>query len=490
MPPPAPPCPPWRQNEWSRRTFLARPAQAIGALALGTLLNPRLLGGAPAPAPGADGRWRGVLGAPHFLPRAKRIIQLSMAGGPSHLDTFDPKPRLNELDGQPFPESFTRGQQLAQLQHERAGLRVRGTKAGFRRCGRSGQLISDLLPHTQRIADELCIVRSLHTEQINHDPAHAFMNAGSIIKGRPSFGSWLLYGLGAEADNLPGYVVLMSNGPGNDQPVSARQWSAGFLPSKFQGIQFQSKGAPVHYVGNPDGVCQSLQRQLIDELAELNGHCAERTLDPEIQTRVAQYEMAFRMQASVPELADLRQESRATLDLYGVKEPGDGSFASNCLLARRMIERGVRFVQLYHRGWDHHSDIDRNLPIACRNVDQASAALVRDLRQRGLLDDTLVIWGGEFGRTPMAQGSGRDHHINAFSMWFAGGGIRPGVTWGSTDELGYRYLEDGQQLHVHDLHATLLAAFGIDHERLVFRYQGRDFRLTDVHGKVARGLLL
>jgi len=490
MPPPAPPCPPWRQNEWSRRTFLARPAQAIGALALGTLLNPRLLGGAPAPATGADGRWRGVLGAPHFLPRAKRIIQLSMAGGPSHLDTFDPKPRLNELDGQPFPESFTRGQQLAQLQHERAGLRVRGTKAGFRRCGRSGQLISDLLPHTQRIADELCIVRSLHTEQINHDPAHAFMNAGSIIKGRPSFGSWLLYGLGAEADNLPGYVVLMSNGPGNDQPVSARQWSAGFLPSKFQGIQFQSKGAPVHYVGNPDGVCQSLQRQLIDELAELNGHCAERTLDPEIQTRVAQYEMAFRMQASVPELADLRQESRATLDLYGVKEPGDGSFASNCLLARRMIERGVRFVQLYHRGWDHHSDIDRNLPIACRNVDQASAALVRDLRQRGLLDDTLVIWGGEFGRTPMAQGSGRDHHINAFSMWFAGGGIRPGVTWGSTDELGYRYLEDGQQLHVHDLHATLLAAFGIDHERLVFRYQGRDFRLTDVHGKVASGLLL
>ncbi|MFM9092067.1 MAG: DUF1501 domain-containing protein [Verrucomicrobiota bacterium] len=484
------PLPPRRQTEWSRRTFLARPAQAIGTLALGALLNPRLLGGAAAANPGADGRWRGVLGAPHFLPRAKRIIQLSMAGGPSHLDTFDPKPRLNELDGQPFPESFTRGQQLAQLQHERAGLRVRGTKVGFRRCGRSGQLISDLLPHTQRIADELCIVRSLHTEQINHDPAHAFMNAGSIIKGRPSFGSWLLYGLGAEADNLPGYVVLMSNGPGNDQPVSARQWSAGFLPSKFQGIQFQSKGAPVHYVGNPDGVCQSLQRQLIDELAELNGLRAERTLDPEVQTRVAQYEMAFRMQASVPELADLRQESRATLELYGVKEPGDGSFASNCLLARRMIERGVRFVQLYHRGWDHHSHNDRNLPLACRNVDQASAALVQDLRQRGLLDDTLVIWGGEFGRTPMAQGTGRDHHINAFSMWFAGGGIRPGVTWGSTDELGYRYLEDGRQMHVHDLHATLLAAFGIDHERLVFRHQGRDFRLTDVHGKVARGLLL
>jgi len=350
-------------------------------------------------------------------------------------------------------------------------------------------MICDLLPHTQTIADDICIVRSMHTEQINHDPAHAFMNAGSITKGRPSFGSWTLYGLGAEADNLPGYIVLMSNGPGNDQPISARQWSAGFLPSQFQGVQFQSKGTPVHYLGNPDGICQSMQRQLIDELAVLNGLSAEKTLDSEVQTRIAQYELAFKMQSSVPELADLSKEPQSTLDLYGIKNPGDGSFASNCLLARRLVERGVRFVQLYHRGWDHHSNIDANLPAACKLVDQASAALVKDLKRRGLLDDTLVIWGGEFGRTPMGQGSGRDHHINAFSIWMAGGGIRPGITWGSTDELGYRYLDDGQQMHVHDLHATLLAAFGIDHERLTYRYQGRDFRLTDVHGKIARGIL-
>jgi len=477
-----------RQIAWSRRTFLGKSAQAIGTLALGSLLTPRLLSASGAP-PVADGRWRGILPSPHFLPRAKRIIQLSMAGGPSHMETFDPKPKLDALHGKPFPDSFTAGQQLAQLQHERGGLRARGSSFTFSRCGLSGQMICDLLPHTQTIADDLCIVRSMHTEQINHDPAHAFMNAGSVIKGRPSFGSWMLYGLGAEADNLPGYVVLMSNGPGNDQPVSARQWSAGFLPSKFQGVQFQSKGTPVHYVGNPDGVCQSLQRQLIDELAELNGYCAERTLDPEIQTRVAQYELAFKMQTSVPELADLRREPRSTLDLYGIKEPGDGSFASNCLLARRLIERGTRFVQLYHRGWDHHSEIDKNLPLACKLVDQASAALVKDLKQRGLLEDTLVIWGGEFGRTPMGQGTGRDHHINAFSVWMAGGGIRPGLTWGSTDELGYRYLTDGQEMHVHDLHATLLAAFGIDHERLTYRYQGRDFRLTDVHGRVAHGIL-
>ncbi len=474
-----------RQLAWSRRTFIGRSAQASGALALGSVLDPRLLNAAGAPS---SGRWRGILNAPHFLPRAKRVIHLCMAGGPSHLETFDPKPKLNELHGQPFPESFTKGQQLAQLQN--TVLRARGSSFTFSRCGLSGQMISDLLPHTQSIADEICIIRSMHTEQINHDPAHAFMNSGSAIKGRPSMGSWLLYGLGSESDNLPGYVVLMSNGPGVDQPVSARQWSAGFLPSKFQGVQFQSKGAPVHYVGNPDGVCQSMQRQMIDEIAELNGYCAEHTLDPEIQTRIAQYELAFRMQASVPELADLGSEPQSVLDLYGVKEPGDGSFASNCLLARRLAERGVRFIQLYHRGWDHHGNLDANIQIVSKLVDQPSAALVKDLKQRGLLDDTLIIWGGEFGRTPMGQGTGRDHHINAFSLWMAGGGIRPGISWGSTDDLGYRYLEDGQQMHVHDLHATMLATFGIDHERLTYRFQGRDFRLTDVHGRVATGILI
>lgn len=471
-----------QQRSWSRRTFLGKSAQAIGTLALGSLLNPKLLG-----APDPSQRWRGVLSAPHFYPRAKRVVHLCMSGGPSHVDLFDPKPELNRLDGQPFPESFTAGEQLAQLQGTE--LLARGTPVQFRRCGLSGQWISDLLPHIQTIADDICIVRSMHTEQINHDPAHAFMNAGSIIKGRPSMGSWLMYGLGSEAENLPGYVVLVSRQDGSTQPISARQWSAGFLPSRFQGIQFQSKGDPVHYVGNPDGVCQSTQRQVIDEIARLNNLHEEESLDPEIATRVAQYELAFKMQTSVPELADIREESQDTLDLYGIKEAGEGTYASNCLLARRLLERGSRFVQLYHRGWDHHHGIDSRIAAASKSVDQATAALVKDLKQRGMLEDTLVIWGGEFGRTPMGQGTGRDHHINAFSIWMAGGGIRPGLTWGSTDELGYRYLSDGQQVHVHDFHATMLACFGIDHKRLTYRYQGRDFRLTDVHGNVVDGIM-
>jgi hypothetical protein len=315
------------------------------------------------------------------------------------------------------------------------------------------------------------------------------MNSGSIIKGRPSMGSWLLYGLGAEADNLPGFIVLTSHGRSGLQPVSARQWSSGFLPSKFQGILFQSKGDAVHYVGNPEGVCQSTQRQVVEEINRLNGMLAEERVDPEIQTRISQYELAFKMQTSVPELTDFSKESKATLEMYGLKEPGDGSFASNCLLARRLAERGVRFIQLYHRAWDHHNNIEPDMPLAAKDVDQASAALITDLKQRGMLNDTLVMWGGEFGRTPMGQGSGRDHHINAFSIWLAGGGIKGGLTWGRTDELGYRYVEDDQQMHVHDLHATMLYLCGIDHKRLTYRYQGRDFRLTDVSGEVAKGII-
>lgn len=473
-----------QRRSWSRRTFLSKSSQALGTLALGALLNPRILSGAPV----ADDRWRGVLKSPHFLPKAKRVIHLCMAGGPSQFETFDYKPLLNKLHDEPFPAYITEGQELAQLQG--AELKVRGSSFGFSRVGQSGQWISDLLPHTQGIADEICIIRSMHTEQINHDPAHAFMNAGSIIKGRPSMGSWLLYGLGSETQDLPGYVVLMSqSGRGSPQPVSSRQWSAGFLPSKFQGVQFQSQGAAVHYVGNPDGVCQSEQRQVIDEIGRLNQMQAEQSLDPEIQTRVSQYELAFRMQTSVPELTDMSDEPQSTLDLYGVKQPGDGSFASNCLLARRLAERGVRFIQLYHRGWDHHGNLDNDLPVSCSTSDQASAGLIKDLKQRGMLDDTLVIWGGEFGRTPMGQGTGRDHHINAFSIWMAGGGIKPGMSWGSTDELGYNHLKDGQEVHVHDLHATMLATLGIDHKRLTYRFQGRDFRLTDVHGRVVKGIL-
>ncbi len=466
----------------NRRTFLSRAAYGLGGMALASLLNPRL-----AAATAQTGVSGGVIQPLHFPQKAKRVIHLCMAGGPSHLETFDYKPKLKELHGKPFPESFTKGQQLAQLQN--TTLKARGPFVEFEKYGQSGLEISSLFPHLARLADDLCIVRSMHTEQINHDPAHAFMNTGSIIKGRPSMGSWLLYGLGSESDNLPGYIVLTSQGKTGAQPVSARQWSAGFLPSKFQGIQFQSKGDAVHYVGNPEGVCQSTQRQIVEEVQRLNGMLAEERLDPEIQTRIAQYELAFRMQSSVPELTDFRKESKETLEMYGVKEPGDGSFASNCLLARRLAERGVRFIQLYHRAWDHHDNIEKNMPEAAKACDQASAALIRDLKERGLLDDTLVIWGGEFGRTPMGQGSGRDHHINAFSILLAGGGIKGGVTWGSTDELGYKFIEDDQKVHVNDLHATMLHLCGIDHTRLTYRYQGRDFRLTDVAGHVVKGIL-
>ena len=467
----------------NRRTFLGRAAYGLGGIALAALLDPKLIGSAAA----AEKKWKGIVNPTHFPIRAKRIIHLCMAGGPSHLETFDYKPKLKELHDKPFPESLTKGQQLAQLQN--AELRARGPFCEFKKFGQSGQEISTLFPNIGSIADDICIVRSMHTEQINHDPAHAFMNTGSIIKGRPSMGSWLLYGLGADTDNLPGFVVLTSRGRTGLQPVSARQWSSGFLPSKFQGVLFQSKGDPVHYVGNPEGVCQSTQRQVVEEINRLNGILAEDHIDPEIQTRISQYELAFRMQTSIPDLTDFASEPKHILESYGIKEPGDGSFASNCLMARRLAERGVRFIQLYHRAWDHHSDLENGMKWGAEDVDKASAALVQDLKQRGMLDDTLVLWGGEFGRTPMGQGSGRDHHILAFSVWMAGGGIKPGVTWGHTDDLGYRFVEDGQEMHVHDLHATMLHLCGIDHERLTYRFQGRDFRLTDVSGKVAKGIL-
>jgi hypothetical protein len=469
----------------NRRTFLGRAAYGLGGIALACLLDPKIARAAEEAE--GKGKWQGVVHPLHYPMRAKRIIHLCMAGGPSHLESFDHKPELKKIDGQPFPQSFTEGQQLAQLQN--TVLKARGPFVEFKKYGQSGQEISELFPHIAEIADDICIVRSMHTEQINHDPAHAFMNSGSAIKGRPSMGSWLLYGLGSESDNLPGFIVLTSKGKSGLQPVSARQWSSGFLPSKFQGILFQSQGNAVHYVGNPEGVCQSTQRQVIEEINRLNGMLAEERIDPEIQTRISQYELAFRMQTSVPELTDFSKEPQSVLDLYGLKHPGDGSFASNCLLARRLAERGVRFIQLYHRAWDHHSEIEKDMPVAAKDVDQASAALVKDLKQRGMLKDTLVIWGGEFGRTPMGQGSGRDHHINAFSIWMAGGGIKGGMTWGSTDELGYRYVDDDQKMHVHDLHATMLYLSGIDHKRLTYHFQGRNFRLTDVSGVVAEGVV-
>jgi hypothetical protein len=460
-----------------RRSFLGSSAFGLGGLALAQLLGGDAARGADQSPGQPGGRWRGAIGKPHRPVKARRVIHLCMAGGPSQFETLDWKPALKKIDGQPFPESLTSGQQLAQLQH--AALIARGPITRFRRCGQSGQEISEILPHISSIADEICIIRSMVTEQINHDPAQAFMNSGSILKGKPSMGSWLLYGLGAETDDLPGFVVLVSRTKGNGaQPVSARQWSAGFLPSRFQGVLFQSRGEAVHYVGNPEGVCQSTQRLVVEEVNRLNGLLADERQDPELQTRIAQYEMAFRMQTSVPELTDFSDEPAHVLETYGVKEPGDGSFASNCLLARRLAERGVRFIQLYHRGWDHHTGLQESLSVVAGETDRACAALVKDLKARGMLDETLVIWGGEFGRTPMGQGSGRDHHINAFSIWLAGAGVKPGVTHGATDELGYRSVEN--VVSFHDLHATMLHLCGIDDARFSYKFQGLDSRLTGV----------
>jgi len=467
----------------NRRTFLTQSTYGLGGIALAMLSDG--LRGAGTPAIPKPGHWSGVLSAPDFPVKAKRVIYLCMAGGPSHLETFDWKPELKKLDGQPFPESFTKGQQLAQLQN--AVLKARGPIAAFSKHGKSGTEISDLFPHLAGIADDLCVIRSMQTEQINHDTAHAFMNTGSIIKGRPSMGSWLLYGLGSECEDLPGFIVLTSRGRTGLQPISARQWSSGVLPSRFQGIQFQSRGDAVHYIGNPDGVCQSTQRQVVAEAQRLNGFLAEEQNDPEIATRIAQYEMAFKMQTSVPELLDFTSEPQHVLDTYGVKQPGDGTFASNCLLARRLAERGVRMIQLYHRAWDHHSQLVEGMKWGAEDVDQASAALIADLKQRGMLEDTLVLWGGEFGRTPMGQGTGRDHHILGFNVFLAGGGVKPGITYGATDELGYRAVEN--VVHVHDLHATILALLGIDHHRLNTKFQGLDVRLTGIAGKVVDGLM-
>jgi hypothetical protein len=465
----------------NRRSFLRESSYGLGGIALAMLQQQA--GAAATLAKPAH--WNGALQAPHLPVKAKRVIFLCMAGGPSQFETFDWKPKLKELHDKPFPESFTKGQQLAQLQG--SVLKARGPFTNFQKHGQSGIEVSDLFPHIAKQADKLCVIRSMQTEQINHDTAHAFMNTGSIIKGRPSMGSWLLYGLGSETQNLPGFIVLTSSGKSGQQPISSRQWSSGVLPSRFQGIQLQTKGDAVHYIGNPEGICQSTQRQVVDEIQHFNRILAEDQNDPEIATRIAQYEMAFKMQTSVPELSDFKDETQATLDLYGVKQPGDGSFASNCLLARRLAERGVRMIQLYHRAWDHHSNLEAGMKAGAEAVDRPTAALLEDLKHRGLLEDTLVIWGGEFGRTPMGQGTGRDHHILSFSLFMAGGGIKTGTTWGSTDELGYRAVED--IVNVHDLHATLLALLGIDHHRLTTKFQGLDVRLTGVAGKVVKGIL-
>ena len=379
------------------------------------------------------------------------------------------------------------GQRLTAMSGNQASLPLVGSPFRFQQHGESGTWMSDLLPYTAQVADQLCVIRSMHTDAINHGPATTFIQTGSQFPGRPSMGSWLLYGLGSECDNLPGFVVLTSVGGGQSQPIASRQWHSGFLPSRFQGVHFHSKGDPVLYVGRPGGVSARQQRDVVDAVQSLNRVADDTLDDPEIATRISQYEMAFRMQTSVPELVDFSDEPAHTLEMYGASGEADGSFAANCLLARRLAERGVRFIQLYHRGWDHHGNIKKGILDTTRHVDRASAALITDLKQRGMLDETLVIWGGEFGRTPMAQGSGRDHHIRGFSIWMAGAGIRGGLTYGATDELGYRAVEN--PVAVHDLHATILHLFGIEHTRLTYRFQGRDFRLTDVAGNVLNALI-
>lgn len=455
----------------ARRSFLGRSSLGLGSLALAHLL--------PQAARAEDNR-PGVAGLPHFPPRAKRVIFLCMAGGPSHLETFDYKPVLAARHLQRMPESFTQGQPIAQLQGQE--LKCFAPQFRFSRWGQSGQEISELLPHIGSIADDIAIVRSMHTDQINHDPAHTLLNTGTSISGRPSMGSWVTYGLGSESENLPGFVVLTSyQGGRSPQPISTRQWAAGFLPGRYQGVLFNSTGDAVHYLGNPAGVPPRQQRQVIDAVRELNLAANRETADPEANTRISQYEMAFRMQSSIPDLMDISSEPRHIKQLYGA-ESADGSFAYNCLLARRLAERGVRFIQLYHRDWDHHDNIVGFMRLNARHCDRPSAALVKDLKQRGMLEDTLIVWGGEFGRTPMVQYKGaepgRDHHIRGYSMWLAGGGIKGGVSHGATDELGYRAVQD--PVHVRDLHATMLHLLGIDHARFSHRFQGLDLRLTGV----------
>ena len=460
-----------------RRSFLARGAGGLGVAALGTLLSEQ--------SPAAQSL------VPNALPRAKRVIYLFQSGAPSQLDLFDYKPGLRGLSGTELPESVRQGQRLTGMTSSQSSFPVAPSMFRFRRRGESGAWVSDLLPRTAAIADQLCFVRSLHTEAINHDPAITFVQTGAQLAGRPSLGAWLSYGLGSENQDLPAFVAMIS-GTG-DQPLYDRLWGSGFLPTRYAGVKFRSQGDPVLYLSNPPGINSQIRRGLLDDLQSLNGLHLERTGDPEISTRIAQYEMAYRMQTSVPELTDLTGETEATFELYGEQARKPGSFAWNCLMARRLCERGVRFVQLFHRGWDQHLELPKNIALQCRMTDQPAAALVTDLSQRGLLDDTVVVWGGEFGRTVYCQGKltpsdyGRDHHPRCFTMWLTGGGIRPGTTWGETDDFSYNIVRD--PVHVHDLNATLLHLLGIDHLKLTYKFQGRHYRLTDVHGSVVQGIL-
>lgn len=472
------------RREVSRRTFLRNSGGGIGLAALGGLLGV-----------GAQGAATRLPGFPHHPPRAKRIIYLFQSGAPSQMDLFDPKPEMQAQRGKDLPESIRKGQRLTTMTSGQKNFPIAPSLFKFAQHGQSGAWFSEVMPHMAGMADEWCMVRSMHTEAINHDPAITFMQTGSQLAGRPSIGAWMAYGLGSENADLPSYVVLTSFGTGrrDDQPLYDRLWSAGFLPAKYQGVKFRNKGEPVLYLGNPPGMDREMRRDSLDELAELNRHRHAAVGDPEIQTRIAQYELAFRMQTSVPDLTDISKEPESVLESYGPEVRTPGTYASNCLLARRLAERDVRFIQLFHMGWDHHGGLPPAVRGQCKDTDQPTAALIRDLKQRGLLDETLIVWGGEFGRTIYSQGAitetsyGRDHHPRCFTVLMAGAGVKKGMTYGATDDFCYNITEN--PVHVHDLNATIMQLMGVDHTRLTYRYQGRDFRLTDIHGNVVKDIL-
>ncbi len=470
----------------TRRHFLSRASAGVGAMALASLGHGRV-------GPADDAARSVARMAPHFAPKAKRIIYLFQSGGPSQLDLFDHKPALQERNGQELPDSVRQGQRLTGMSGNQASLPMAGAQFKFERHGECGMWVSELLPRTAAIVDDLCFVRSMQTEAINHDPAITFLQTGSELAGRPSMGAWVSYGLGTENRDLPAFVVLMTKDKGG-QPLYSRLWGSGFLESRLQGVQMRAGRDPVLYLANPEGIDRARRRRMLDRITGLDAAQHAQAQDPEIHSRLAQYELAYRMQMSVPEVTDLSDESDATFELYGEDARVPGTYAANCLLARRLAERDVRFIQLYHQGWDQHGGLPAGIRVQARETDQASAALVTDLKRRGLLEDTLVVWGGEFGRTNYSQGAltptdyGRDHHPRCFTMWMAGGGVKPGVVHGRTDELGYNVVE--HPVHVHDLQATLLHQLGLDHTRLTHHHQGRDFRLTDVHGRVVRDLLI
>lgn len=479
------------EKKMDRRHFLTKTAMGMGSLALGSLFLSDRLAASPEANPVTMGG--GLAGLPHHAPSAKRIIYLFQSGGPSQLDLFDYKPKLSNMHGQDLPPSVRGEQRLTGMSANQSIFPVTRSAFTFKQYGESRAWVSELMPYTAEVVDELCFVKSMVTEQINHDPAITFMQSGHQLPGRPSIGAWLSYGLGSDNENLPAFVVMVSKNAVLDQPLYARLWGNGFLPSQFQGVQFRSGKDPVLYLSNPENYDGKDRREMMDHLKALNEVQQDIYGDPEISARISQYEMAFRMQTSVPEISDLSYEPDHIFDLYGEESRDPGTYAANCLMARRLIEKDVKFVQLYHQGWDQHGNLPGGLRNQCQKTDQATAALIKDLKQRGLLEDTLVIWGGEFGRTVYSQGTltadnyGRDHHPRCFTMWMAGAGVKPGFVYGETDELGYNVVRD--PVHIHDFHATLMHMFGIDHEQLVFKHQGRRYRLTDVHGHVVKDLL-